>query len=265
MEKPPPAAPTQDAPYLTDAMGDVFALLVDGQELPVDPDSWGWSSTTRPDGRRSVEELQGLPGFTITVEPRPDLRFRPGPKPKRPATRAQWLHGEAPPAMAFSKAGAADGTSGRYNRLSDALGYASSSLPRNPQSGPFHVWDVVKGELVTVDYTPSVPTFGKGHVYVIEDGLGIKIGHTTGELSVRINGLQTGNPRLLTVIAVISPAGEDVEAHLHRQFAAWRVRGEWFDRSHVIAEAQKHRGWEPLLRRHLPAENWSIELYPPYG
>lgn len=86
-------------------------------------------------------------------------------------------------ARATSKGGA----SGKYSRLSDALGYAVWSLARNPETNPYEVDDLVSGRLIVVDYSPPPPPpKGKGFVYVVEDGLGIKIGYTAGPAASRV-------------------------------------------------------------------------------
>ena len=158
--------------------------------------------------------------------------------------------------------------SGRYSRLSDALAYAVWSLPRNPQSNPFRVDDFVTGRLIVIDYSPPPPPpKGEGFVYVVEDGLGIKIGYTAGPPARRVADLQTANPRLISHIATISGATEIVESHLHNEFAASNVRGEWFDRSHLLALARADGGWKRLICERLPPGNWGdkVEVFPPYS
>ncbi|GGU11399.1 GIY-YIG nuclease family protein [Streptomyces lateritius] len=67
------------------------------------------------------------------------------------------------------------------------------------------------------------------YVYVIgEQGSSIvKIG-TTNDLSLRLTALQTGNPNPL-VLLWSHQGNRELEGHLHATFAAYRVRGEWFD------------------------------------
>lgn len=60
-----PAGPNQ-VTYRTNALGDVYARVVDGQEERVNLDDWGWG-TGEPENRRTLEEVQGLPYFTVTV------------------------------------------------------------------------------------------------------------------------------------------------------------------------------------------------------
>jgi len=62
-------------------------------------------------------------------------------------------------------------------------------------------------------------------VYLQTDGEFIKIGRTKRSESRRRRENQTGNPRVLTTLAVIPNASEKA---LHERFAADRVRGEWF-------------------------------------
>ncbi len=133
-----PAGGVPGIKYLTNALGDVYAPDVDGHEEPVNPDDWGWLSGTH-EKRRPLEDLRALPGYTLTITPEPELRWLPGPRPKRSKGILKWADGAAPAAVALSKAGAPDGASGQYGRLSDALAWAADALPRNPQSRPFHV------------------------------------------------------------------------------------------------------------------------------
>jgi hypothetical protein len=65
-------------------------------------------------------------------------------------------------------------------------------------------------------------------VYFVEDGDAIKIG--IGLLpEVRVNSLQVGNPRMLTLLGHFKPrcAAAD-ERDLHNRFKAHWIRGEWF-------------------------------------
>jgi hypothetical protein len=66
----------------------------------------------------------------------------------------------------------------------------------------------------------------------------IKIG-TAVDPRKRLSQLQTGSGETLTLLAV-EPGGLDVERRRHRQFRAYRVRGEWFRA-------------EPALLRHIEA------------
>lgn len=63
-------------------------------------------------------------------------------------------------------------------------------------------------------------------VYFVTDGEFVKIGRTNGSERKRRAGYQTGNPKPLTLLAVIPNASE---AALHAMFASNRVRGEWFE------------------------------------
>lgn len=163
--------------------------------------------------------------------------------------------------MAFSKAGADNGTASRWDRMSDALGYAVWSLPRNPQSNPFHVWDLVAGRLVEISYAPLAARPGTGTVYVVEDGIGVKVGHTDGPPPKRIAELQVGNPRTIVPVALVLNASEEIEAWLQTAFSRWALRGEWFERGAMTMKAREFGGWENLLRHHLPAGDWDIRTY----
>ena len=66
-------------------------------------------------------------------------------------------------------------------------------------------------------------------IYFIQDSRthDIKIGYTSGEAKDRLSQLQTGNPGILKLLAVISGEQAD-EANLHRIFGESRIAGEWF-------------------------------------
>jgi|13_taG_2_1085334.scaffolds.fasta_scaffold121632_2 hypothetical protein len=63
-------------------------------------------------------------------------------------------------------------------------------------------------------------------VYFITDGEYIKIGKAK-DPQERLNGLQTGNPKNLFIIATIN-GDEAVEYQMHHRFKQWHHRGEWF-------------------------------------
>ena len=64
------------------------------------------------------------------------------------------------------------------------------------------------------------------YVIGIEGSPLVKIGYTSGDPKARVAQLQTGLPMQLTLLW--STFG-DYEDELHDRFAAYRVRGEWFD------------------------------------
>ena len=80
-------------------------------------------------------------------------------------------------------------------------------------------------------------------VYVITDGTAVKIG--TGDVKERIKQLQCGNPRELRPVCTIElPLGDgfQLEAALHRYYANYRIRGEWFSLDvvpHITAQNEK--------------------------
>lgn len=60
----------------------------------------------------------------------------------------------------------------------------------------------------------------------------IKVGLTTSSVNARVAKLQTGSDcelRLLGVVTADESMGT-TEIQLHRRFAQWRYRGEWFTR-----------------------------------
>src|SRR5262249_24232552 len=148
----------------------------DGSVEQVDPDDWGWAAATHQvaeANRATIDQLQALPGFEVTV--RETTAFVPGPK-RRGTKWMAWPAGAAPPAYYESSRGAG----GYYSRRGEVLGYVASSLPQNPDSSPYTIYDFVKGEAIEVAYTvPDVGPGGEGVVYVLDDGFALKVGHTT--------------------------------------------------------------------------------------
>lgn len=74
-----------------------------------------------------------------------------------------------------------------------------------------------------------------GFVYCISDGTALKIGKTVNHPTNRVADLQTGNPRLLKLLAYVE--AEDVavaEAEMHARFAHLSVLGEWFEHDVLI-------------------------------
>jgi hypothetical protein len=67
----------------------------------------------------------------------------------------------------------------------------------------------------------------KGNVYFALCGNLVKIGFAR-DVGKRLVELQCGNPKPITIVAVIPDVLPSVERHLHREFAESRVRGEWF-------------------------------------
>jgi len=96
------------------------------------------------------------------------------------------------------------GTLAYFDRLTDALGTVAKRLPAEPGRSPMVVYDFVQGRRIAITFTPTLNPPGNGNVYVIDDGVAFKIGWTLGEPTNRIRGLQTGNSRPLTCVALIS-------------------------------------------------------------
>lgn len=85
-------------------------------------------------------------------------------------------------------------------------------------------------------------------IYFLQDSatLHIKIGYTANDPLARLADLQTGNPSPLILLAAVEGALAD-EAALHREFAAARVAGEWFNPTpallrHILVLATRENG-----------------------
>ena len=72
-------------------------------------------------------------------------------------------------------------------------------------------------------------------IYFVRSGQYIKIGISEAPRR-RIASMQTGNPEEIEVLAIIE-GGAALEAELHRRFAAFHRRGEWFQDDVAIRQA----------------------------
>jgi hypothetical protein len=69
------------------------------------------------------------------------------------------------------------------------------------------------------------------YVYFIGHDEAVKIGYTNN-LRSRMSSIQTGNPKPLARLAVITCVNAvEVERRLHKTFEQWRLEGEWFARN----------------------------------
>ena len=98
---------------------------------------------------------------------------------------------------------------------------------KNPSEfGRFHTL------LDLVDNHSCSPHAAKAFVYFVSDGEYIKIGKATSPRN-RLNGIQTGNPRKVEIIAMIpcesDRSAHDLERKLHWYYQEYRAAGEWFD------------------------------------
>ena len=65
-------------------------------------------------------------------------------------------------------------------------------------------------------------------VYFIQSTTGpIKIG-STNQIHKRLNSIQTSCPDKLNIICTM-PGSKKLEKSLHKEFAVYRLRDEWFD------------------------------------
>lgn len=250
--------------YVTNDLGDIYGRhRDDGTVEPFDPDQFGWVRPRRQlssEDRRSLDQIETLPDFSVTEEP--GLQLVPGPRPQRIPPLLRWESGAAPPA-AMEPGGGPGGRYITFDRLTNALGILARRLPRRPDRSPFVVHDLVGGRRVVVDYQPpTLEPDGAGTVYVVSDGDAFKIGYTNGYVAARVADLQTGNPRVIQTVAELRPASPAVEAHLQAEFGKWNVRGEWFERAPLEQLAADAGGWEELLRRRLPPTgDWDITVH----
>jgi len=242
--------------------GDVYASVVDGVTEPINPDDWGWTGKrgkNKPDKQLSLEDIRVQPEFSVEVREGP--RFLPGPRPKRYGKWLKWDEGAAPPSCIRSRA-EEGGTRAYANRLSDSLGQVAKVLPARPERSPFHVYDFVTGRMIVIGYAAPSPKPGStGTVYVLDDGHGIKIGHTMGQVYARVRSLQTGNPRRIRPVAEIHGASVKVESNIQDRLSQWNTTGEWYAREPILEQVREAGGWEQWLLGMIPKAGWAIVVY----
>lgn len=81
-----------------------------------------------------------------------------------------------------------------------------------------------------------------GSIYFIQEmpAGAIKIGWTTGSIFERLHGVQTGNPREVTLIGQIADVTQTQELLWHHRFHDCWCSGEWFNPSPELLAAIKN-------------------------
>lgn len=84
---------------------------------------------------------------------------------------------------------------------------------------------------------------GKGYIYLVSDGEYTKIGATTYNPRKRLNELQVGNAKKLTLIdSYRAERRISTEKLLHKKYSSKHIRGEWFSLSAIdISEILNNR------------------------
>jgi hypothetical protein len=80
------------------------------------------------------------------------------------------------------------------------------------------------------------PETGVGYVYFLtaeREGFPIKIGFSQFPTIARLRQVQMGCPYPLVLLGTMMGSRAE-EARLHKQFAQWRLSGEWFERTQAI-------------------------------
>ena len=96
------------------------------------------------------------------------------------------------------------------------------------------------------------------YTYAIYDGVALKIGKSTWHPKMRLDTLQTGNPRQLKLVAYSAVL---TESTVHKHLSRWRVRGEWFEPSVEVLQYISTWCWvdAPALADLLAlAELWGV-------
>lgn len=91
---------------------------------------------------------------------------------------------------------------------------------------------------------------GEGCIYFIgntDEGF-VKIGYSLNDTEGRLNALQSANPHELSVLAIIDKSSHQGESMLHKRFAQYRIRGEWFRLSGELEMFIRHNQWGLVLR-----------------
>jgi hypothetical protein len=102
-------------------------------------------------------------------------------------------------------------------------------------------------------------------VYLVSDGVYLKIGFSAHSIDKRIRAPQTGNPRDITLVQYVPRASMEVERSLHRRFAHYRVRasGEWFqDAQEIRVEFERLRAAAEAAYREEVQRNAHIATHP---
>lgn len=98
---------------------------------------------------------------------------------------------------------------------------------RNFDPGIINPYSIKESNKDYISYTDP-----HDYVYLMDDGEFIKIGRSTDPYKRR-NSMQAGSPRDINIVCTIPcnsvEDGIALESILHNNFAAYHIRGEWFD------------------------------------
>lgn len=115
----------------------------------------------------------------------------------------------------------------------------TKTIGENQEKGISGIKVVMKEIKITQNFLKEVDSMmskflgksleGKGHIYLVSDGENTKIGATTYNPEKRLNELQVGNAKKLTLIGSYQ-VGRRIatESLLHASYGAKNIRGEWF-------------------------------------
>lgn len=252
--------------YETNELGDVVKVVHDdGRVENVDPSTWGWlkkrGKNDPSERRRSVASLVWLPGFDVSTTDASE-HYEPGPKPT--GRGASWRPGAAPPVVVESDGG----TRALFDRVSEAAAHVAESLPRRALvdgETTMTIWDHISALQHRVTYRlPGEQDPDKARVYVLDDGFAFKVGITSSPVAVRVQALQTGNPRRISVVAEIANADPGVESAIHDELHAANISGEWFDRAKVIDRIHAAGSVKAWLQKVPAVKGLPITVHAPY-
>lgn len=122
------------------------------------------------------------------------------------------------------------------------------------------------------DWFQSVwcPTNPTGNVYFIlaPHSLSVKIGYTSNGCALRLLQLQTGTPEPLVLLGYMPADERYTEMFLHEHFRELRIRGEWFQFNHCIADFVRwacEKRAPDLTLNHIPEfskDKWNCDPWP---
>lgn len=112
-------------------------------------------------------------------------------------------------------------------------------------------------QAAVLNVVTQLQTDGESYVYLVTSNGKVKIGFST-DVNSRIRCFNTAHARPCKLIAV-APGGRQLEKDLHKQFAAYRLNGEWFShKEDVLIEFRKLRQALVFLPGDMTQEQTSL-------
>lgn len=155
---------------------------------------------------------------------------------RAPHERAKWVHGPRRATAIQAAQDYCDYVNGAPSATQITLNSADHApAPRGPQQ-PIHPKRAEAYRLLR-EATADEEKTAEGYVYLITDGTAYKIGQSSAHPNTRLKGLQTGNPRSLSLLSFMEvPDRHATETALHAKYIKVQGKcvGEWFMRDPAI-------------------------------